>query len=153
MTQPPVWLAFPNFQRGRVFSRDDETGSQLGRVGSGRILIVEDDYLVADQMAAALSDSGYAVTAVVASAEEAIEVASREPVALAIMDIRLSGQRDGVDAAIELSRIGGIRFIFATAHSDASVRKRAEEVKPLAWLQKPYSMASLVQTVRAALND
>jgi CheY-like chemotaxis protein len=93
------------------------------------------------------------VTAVVASAEEAIEVASREPVALAIMDIRLSGQRDGVDAAIELSRIGGIRFIFATAHSDASVRKRAEEVKPLAWLQKPYSMASLVQTVRAALND
>jgi CheY-like chemotaxis protein len=69
------------------------------------------------------------------------------------MDIRLSGKRDGIDAAIELFSLHGIRCVFATAHHTAETRQRAEPANPLAWVAKPYSMASLIAVVRKAIND
>ena len=115
------------------------------------MLIVEDDYLVAAQMEQALKEAGFDIAGVVVTAEEAIEVAVAERVSLVIMDIRLAGSRDGVEAAIELFSRHGIRSIFATAHGDAETRKRAEMAQPLDWLQKPYSMISLIESVRKSL--
>jgi DNA-binding NarL/FixJ family response regulator len=89
---------------------------------------------------------------VVASAEEAVKAAVDHRVALVVMDIRLAGARDGVDAAIELFQKHGLRCIFATAHADATVRQRAQAAEPLGWLQKPYSMTSLIEMVREALG-
>jgi two-component system, response regulator PdtaR len=70
-----------------------------------------------------------------------------------VMDIRLAGRRDGVDAAAELFRELGIRCIFATAHDDQRTRSRAEPFAPLGWLAKPYTMASLIDYVRRALRE
>lgn len=117
-----------------------------------KVLVVEDDYLVGAQVESALSDAGFAVAGVVASAEEAIEMAQTRGIALVIMDIRLAGPGDGVDAALEIFERHNIRSIFATAHADPETRKRAEGAMPLGWLQKPYSMSSLVTVVRAALK-
>ena len=78
--------------------------------------------------------------------------ASRHP-ALVLMDIRLAGTRDGIDAALDLSRTHGIRCVFATAHSDVDARMRALPADPLGWLQKPYTVASLVEMVRQALDQ
>ena len=117
-----------------------------------RIVIAEDDYLVATQMEDALMQAGFQPAAVVASAEEAVKAAVDNRVALVVMDIRLAGKRDGVDAAIELFQKHGMRCIFATAHVDAAVRQRAEAAQPLGWLQKPYSMTSLIELVREALG-
>jgi FixJ family two-component response regulator len=69
------------------------------------------------------------------------------------MDIRLAGARDGVDAAVEIFRELGLRAVFATAHSDTAVRRRAEPASPLGWLQKPYTTLSLVEAVRRAVKD
>lgn len=120
---------------------------------AARILIVEDDFLVATQAEIALSAAGFAVVGVAASAEEAIQLATMQRPALAVMDIRLAGPRDGIEAAHELFRSMAIRCLFATAHYDADTRRRAEPARPLGWLQKPYTPLSLIEMVRLALRD
>lgn len=138
------------FRPRLIFSRDDAWGD--GVSPAARLMIVEDDYLVATQMADSLREAGFEVAAVAASAEEAVAAAREEPIALAIVDVRLSGKRDGVECALELFTRYGIRCIFATAHGDPRVKARAEPAKPLGWIQKPYSMASLIANVRTTLN-
>jgi DNA-binding response OmpR family regulator len=120
---------------------------------SKRILIIEDDALIASQMEAALGDAGFHVIAAVATGEEAIAIARAQPPDLAVVDIRLAGDRNGVDTALELFRSHGIRCIFATASSDREARRRAEPAAPLGWLEKPYTMASLTTAVQAALRQ
>jgi len=152
-TPHPVHTSqFPLFRPRLVFARDSSLGSNKSASASPRILIVEDDFLVADQMESSLKAAGFNIAAVVASAEEAIQAAAEHKVDFVIMDIRLSGKRDGVDAALELFRTLQIRCLFATAHSDHAIIKRAEPARPLGWLQKPYSMASLLQSVRNAID-
>jgi len=114
---------------------------------SFRVLIVEDEYLVASELEAALTAAGLEVVGVAASAEEASVLAAAHSPSLAIMDIRLAGKRDGVDSAVELFRDYGLRCIFATAHADDEERHRAAAAKPLAWLQKPYSIASVLALI------
>jgi FixJ family two-component response regulator len=73
--------------------------------------------------------------------------------ALAVMDVRLHGARDGVDAALDLFREHGIRSIFATAHGDQETSRRARPASPLAWLQKPYTTTSLIEAIEKALGE
>jgi DNA-binding NarL/FixJ family response regulator len=149
---PMRWAIEP--ARPRVFfSSDDTIGAGTHAQEPARLLIVEDDYLVASQSELALSEAGFTIVGIVSSAEEAIEKAAAEQVSLVVMDIRLAGDRDGIDAAIELFQTRGIRSIFASAYSSPDIRKRAEEAMPLGWLQKPYSKTSLVAAVRAALES
>lgn len=115
------------------------------------VLIVEDDFLIAMQAESALTESGFSVTGIAATAEEAVMLARQHRPALAVMDVRLAGPSDGVEAAGELFRELGVRCIFATAHDDRLTRSRAEPFVPLGWLAKPYTMMSLVALVREAI--
>jgi two-component system, response regulator PdtaR len=130
-----------------LLARDDTSTTGKDSRNSFRVLIVEDDYLVASDIEAALTAAGLEVVGVAASAEEAIALAASHAPSLAVMDIRLAGERDGIDAALELFRAHGLRCIFATAHADDDARHRAAPAKPLAWLQKPYSVASLLALI------
>jgi DNA-binding NarL/FixJ family response regulator len=145
--------ALPLRQPRLVFTRDDAAGADTQPGEPERILIVEDDFLVVTQIESALAEAGFEIAGTAASAEEALELATSERPALCVMDIRLAGGRDGVDAALELFGTHGIRCIFATAHYDHDVRSRAAAAAPLGWLQKPYTMASLVAMVRRAIGD
>ena len=116
-----------------------------------RILLVEDDFLVGMEIEAGLRDAGCDVIGVAATAEEAVMLAEAERPLLAVMDIRLAGERDGVDAALEIERRLGIRTLFASAHGDADVRARAAAARPLGWIGKPYRVTALVAAVRHAL--
>ena len=135
-----------------VYARDDSMGGKSTPFRSARILIVEDDYLVASQMEAALSEAGFEPLPPVMSAEEGIELAGNSGAALAVIDISLGGRLDGIDGAVELFKAHGIRCVFATAYTDVSLRERAKAARPLGWLQKPYTMHSLVEIVRDALT-
>jgi DNA-binding NarL/FixJ family response regulator len=117
------------------------------------ILIVEDDYLIALDIEAGLQAADFEVIGPATSADEAISMAISMKPALALMDIRLVGQRDGVDAALELYRELGIRCIFTTAHGDRDVKLRAEAARPLGWVQKPYSIATLVAAIQDAFQE
>jgi len=120
---------------------------------TARILIVEDDVLIASEMEAALTDDGFEIVGPASTAEEALQLVEAQSPTLAVMDIRLAGSRDGIDAALELFRLHGVRCIFASAHSDDGARQRAAAAVPLGWLQKPYIMASLTAMVRTALAE
>jgi DNA-binding NarL/FixJ family response regulator len=118
-----------------------------------RILVVEDEFLIALQTEAALADAGFEVIGVATTAEEAVRLARNQRPSLAVMDIRLASARDGIDAARELFGELNIRCIFATAHDDPDIRQRAEPYAPLGWLAKPYTTTSLVELVIEAASS
>ncbi len=121
--------------------------------GVPRILLVEDEFLIAMTLESDLKDGGYDVVGVTATAQSAVAMASARRPDLVIMDIRLAGPQDGVDAALRIYEETGIRCIFATAHADLQSKARALAAAPLAWLQKPYGRATLLETVATALEQ
>jgi DNA-binding NarL/FixJ family response regulator len=129
-----------------------ETGSGegIGPAPQGRILIVEDDYLVALSNEMALTEAGFDVIGVVDSGEAALmEVAKTAP-DLVLMDIRLAGDMDGIETALAL-RAQGVRSLFASANSDPGTVTRGETAQPLGWLRKPFSDHVLIAAIEAAL--
>ncbi len=134
-------------------ARDDSWSAEEPDQARGPILVVEDDFLVAMQIETTLTEAGFALTGTASSGEEAIEMAASIRPALVLMDIRLAGRMDGVDAALALFRAHGIRCIFATAHHDPEVRRRAAPAEPLGWLAKPYAMPAMLAAVRQGLAD
>jgi DNA-binding NarL/FixJ family response regulator len=117
------------------------------------VLVVEDDFLVAGELEHWLSHAGFEVVGPAATADEAINLAREAKPDVVVMDIRLAGSRDGVDAAIEIYRSLGIRSVFATAQSDARTMARGQEANPLAWIAKPYSPSGLVTELKALFAD
>jgi two-component system, response regulator PdtaR len=158
MMQQPQWIGGRQFAMPRDVD-DPEFAAGRGREVSGAsekvagVLIVEDDFLIGMQTESALADAGFWVVGIASTAEEAVLLARQHKPALAVMDIRLAGQRDGIEAAGELFRELGVRCIFASAHDDQRTRSRAEPFAPLGWLAKPYTMASLIALVRQAIVD
>jgi DNA-binding NarL/FixJ family response regulator len=136
-----------------VFARDDGAGSDERPAKPERILVVEDDFLVAMQMESALVEAGFDVAGIAATGEDAIELAISERPHIVVMDIRLAGDRDGIDTALQLFAEQGLRCVFATAHHDEQSQRRAAPAVPLGWLHKPYTMVSLVGMVRSALAE
>jgi DNA-binding NarL/FixJ family response regulator len=118
-----------------------------------RILVVEDDYFVGLDLEGGLRDAGMQVLGPVPTAEEALALARSEHPVLAVMDIRLAGEKDGIEAALELHRELGIRCIFASAHVEPPYRRRAEAAEPLGWVQKPYTIGAVVAAVKKALQE
>jgi DNA-binding NarL/FixJ family response regulator len=155
MQQPqwiPSWhVAPPGNHDDDEFAGGEEAQAIRIREGIAGVLIVEDDFLIGMQTENALMDAGIAVIGIASTAEEAVLLARQHKPVLAVMDIRLAGQRDGVEAAGELFRELGVRCIFATAHDDLRTRSRAEPFAPLGWLAKPYTMASLIALVRQSI--
>jgi CheY-like chemotaxis protein len=118
---------------------------------AARILVVEDEFLVAMMLENDLNDAGFNVVGLANSAEKAVAMAKAERPDLIIMDIRLIGERDGIDAATQIYGETGIRCMFATAQGDQQSRARAEAARPIGWLQKPYGRAALLVAVHQAL--
>lgn len=117
-----------------------------------RILIVEDEWFIAIESEAVLRDSGFDVVGIAVSADEAVALAAEHEPDLILMDIRLRGARDGVDAALEIRERFDIACLFATAHSEPRVRDSAQAACPAGWLTKPFSDQQLLAAVRAALG-
>lgn len=141
------------FRSQPVFASEDGGGSDKLPEPRARILVVEDDFLVASEIEVTLYDAGFHVTGVATSGEEAIALARMESPALIVMDLRLAGEHDGIEAALYIFQNLGVRCVFATAQYDQMTRDRVEPAMPLGWLEKPYSMASLVDAVRRALRE
>ncbi|GAB2176224.1 response regulator [Dongia sp. agr-C8] len=108
---------------------------------------------MASDLEGGLRDAGLEVVGPVPTAEEALALARSERPLLAVMDIRLAGAKDGIDAALELYRELGIRCIFASAHVEPPYRQRAAAASPLGWVQKPYTIDTVVETVKRALPE
>jgi DNA-binding response OmpR family regulator len=118
----------------------------------GRVLIVEDEFFVALDTEDALTSAGFTVVGIAATAEEAAELAAAEAPDIVLMDIRLAGTRDGIDAAVEIRSRVGTPCLFATAHTDAATRTRGDKAaSPLGWLTKPYTQSEVAAAVAEAI--
>ena len=122
-------------------------GRSAARTSPIRILLVEDEFLIAMSIEGDLRDGGYDVVGTAHSADDAVAMARAERPDLIVMDIRLVGKRDGIDAAIEIYGTMGIRSIFATAHGDPETMARALPAAPLGWVHKPYGRDSLLSAI------
>lgn len=114
---------------------------------SKRILIVEDDFLIAMTAEEALVTAGYDVVGIATTFDQALSCAEQHAPDLVLMDIRLASHRDGVEAAIEIRRRLDIPSLFTSANQDPHNMARAEPAEPVGWLPKPYAMEALVATV------
>lgn len=117
-----------------------------------RILVVEDEAVVAMDIADALTSMGYSVVGTCFRAEEAIEkVASSSP-DLVIMDIVLQGDIDGISAAQTIGERYHTPVVFLTAHSDEATLQRAKLTNPFGYILKPFDSEDLRTTVALALH-
>lgn len=118
-----------------------------------RILIVEDEFLIALALEDTLVAAGHAVVGIAATFDQALALAGETRPALVLMDIRLASERDGIDAAIEIQRTFGIRSLFTSANIDPDNVQRAKAASPVGWVPKPYSPEVLAEAVDQALGS
>jgi PAS domain S-box-containing protein len=115
-----------------------------------RILIVEDERVVAEQLQRSLGENGYEIVGVVGSGEEAIRHGRDSQPDLVVMDIMLSGKMDGISAAQQLQPLG-IPIVYVTAYSDRHLLERAQHTEPLAYVIKPAKSGELAAVIKLAL--
>lgn len=126
------------------------TGDPQARAPS--LLIVEDDWFIATDIRAIATEAGYLVVAMASSADEAVAAALAHRPDLALLDIRLVGERDGIDAALEIRRHLETAILMVTAHEDEALRRRLAPAAPRGWLLKPFSQPQLLAAIKAALE-
>jgi two-component system, response regulator PdtaR len=114
-----------------------------------RILIVEDEFFVAIDTQMILEANGHSIVGIAVTADEAVALTARERPDVVLMDIRLMGSRDGIDAAREIRQRFDIPSVFVTANTDDKTRQRAEVVRPLGFLDKPFTEERLRTTLAA----
>lgn len=116
-----------------------------------RILVVDDERVVSLDIQDALARLGYAVAGQAATGEQALALAASERPDLVIMDIRLSGDMDGAEAAIRMTADHGVPVIFLTAYSDEETMRRALAAAPFGYLLKPFDDRELRNAIELAL--
>src|SRR5579863_1933458 len=117
-----------------------------------RALIVEDEILIAEELKERLSLLGFSVIAAVDSAEEGIAIATRERPDLVLMDIRLKGDKDGVQAAEEIHQQVDVPIVYLTAHSDRLTVDRAKGTQYDGFILKPFLRRELQSTIEIAMH-
>ena len=117
-----------------------------------KLLIVEDEGVVAWHIQEALEKLGHTVVASIASGKKAIEIASQNQLDLVFMDIRLKGEIDGIEAAQEIRTRFNIPVIYLTAYADNQTLERALATNPLGYLTKPFQEKELRTTLEVALH-
>ena len=103
-----------------------------------QVLIVEDEAIVSMDLRYRLEALGYTVTAEAKSGEEAVESASSLQPDLVLMDIGLSGEIDGIDAAAQIRDQFDVPVVYLTDHADVATLKRAKLTEPFGYIVKPY---------------
>ncbi len=116
-----------------------------------RILIVEDEGLVARDLESMLRNLGYRVVGICSTGEEAFNLIKTRRPDLIIMDIVLQGKIDGIKAAQEIRRHHHLPIIFVTAHTDEATFQRAKITNPLAFIHKPVEQKELLIAIEMAL--
>lgn len=116
-----------------------------------QILIVEDESIVARDLSHRLTDMGYEVPAVSMTGSDAIHQVDRTSPDLVLMDIRLRGDMDGIEAAEVIRRRHSLPVVFVTAYADPQTLERAKQSTPFGYVLKPFVERELQTTIELAL--
>jgi two-component system, response regulator PdtaR len=115
-----------------------------------RVVVVEDEVFIRLDLLTHLQAGGHQVVGTADSAADAVQVVERTTPDLVLMDMRLIGEGDGIQAAIEIWNRFAIRSLFVSANLDAGARARAASANPAGFLEKPFTRTSLLAAVAEA---
>ena len=113
-----------------------------------KILIAEDEFLPAAHLRAVLSRAGHEIVGTVATARDCIDIARAKSPDVILLDIRLAGDLDGIEAARQIREFSKVDIVFMSGYQEMSFRERAMETGPLAFLIKPV----LLKDIEAILD-
>ena len=122
-------------------------------IAGRRILVVEDEMFVALDIEAAVIKAGHKVVGFAGTAERAVALTDEMRPDLVLMDIRLPGDRDGIDAAIEIRQRFDIPSLIISAFSDAETRARAAPARALGFISKPFDYALLALALNGGMKS
>ena len=117
-----------------------------------RILIVEDEGIIATDLRAKLKRLGYDVLGMVSSGEEALEQIRTLKPDLVLMDLGLKGAWDGIETAKRVHAESDTPIVYLTAHADEATLQRAHSTKPKGYLLKPFDLQELRSVLEKAMN-
>lgn len=123
----------------------------MSRFDACVVAVVDDEFLIAEGLTLQLEDMGMTVCGTAASADEAVALVQATRPAIVLMDVRLDGEKDGVDAAITIHETVGSKVIFVTGSREPATMERIHLDHPAGVLFKPISDWQLRQAIDAAL--
>lgn len=118
-----------------------------------RVLIIEDEALVALDLAKGLERDGYQVAGIADSAVSAMELFNAGPVDILLVDVSIIGDKDGIDTARELLKIRQVPLIYLTAFTDGGTLDKAKTTNPSAYLAKPYTLTNVRIAIEMAMHN
>jgi DNA-binding LytR/AlgR family response regulator len=118
-----------------------------------KILIVEDNVIIADDMQSMLEEIGYEIVDNVIVYEQAVEVLKDQQVDLVLIDIILASDKTGIDLGKHIREKYDIPFIFVTSNSDRATVENAKTVQPNGYLVKPFEQQDLYTSIEIALSN
>ena len=121
-------------------------------MGGGRILVVEDEALIAEEIRERVAAAGYTVVAVVDTGAAALQTVAVSRPDLVLMDIRLKGPMDGIEAAELIYDRFGVPIIYLTAHSDQGTLQRARARAAFGYVLKPFHVDSLLVAIDVGMH-
>lgn len=119
-------------------------------ISSIKILIVEDEMVIAANISLELSKLGYEVTGIVSKGEDAINHVKNECPDIILMDINLKGKLDGIETVKHIQEYHNIPVIYLTANADDAHFNKAKITKPAAFISKPYKKLDLQRAIQLA---
>ena len=120
-------------------------------MGNTRIMVVEDEQIIALNISSKLEDMGYEVPAMFGTGEEAVRDVGQVRPDLVLMDVNLAGEMDGVEAAAQIRETLRIPIIFLSAFTDNVTVERAKATDPFAYLVKPFKDRELQNAIEIGL--
>ncbi|MBS1530575.1 MAG: response regulator [Bacteroidetes bacterium] len=118
-----------------------------------KIGVVEDELVIARTILNTLDELGYSHCGPAINYTEALEMLARDKPDLLLLDIQLSGKKDGIDVAEKLNELYRIPFIFLTANTDGETIERAKKVRPHAYIVKPFTNEELFAAIEIAFSN
>ena len=108
-----------------------------------RILIVEDEFIIAEDLKLTLQNFGHEVVSIVSSGEKAIDYADKLTPDIIFMDILLDGEVNGIDAAIKIREKHNVPIVFCSAYIDKVTQRETSQVKPGIFISKPVEESKI----------
>lgn len=117
------------------------------------VLIVEDEFIIAEDTSETLINLGYHVIGSARNYESAIDILNSQQVDIVLLDVNLREEKDGIDLAEVIRANYQLPFIFITSHADKTTIERAKHLKPNGYLVKPFDKKDLYASIEIALSN
>ncbi|UJP65366.1 LytR/AlgR family response regulator transcription factor [Mongoliitalea daihaiensis] len=118
-----------------------------------KILIVEDELVIAEDLKDTLEDLGYEVVGIAISCREAMAMIEERSPDLALLDVQIKGGKDGIELAAEINEHYRIPFLMLTSHADIHTINRAKAVNPYGYLVKPFNEKEILAGIELAMSN